>query len=137
MFDGSKAFSSFSVNNLQQAKGFYGNTLGLKVKELEMGLLELNLDQGFRVIIYEKKDHRAAGFTILNFEVVKIESAVKELKARGVKFEQYEDPVATNEEGICDNGYGPKIAWFKDPFGNILSILEDGKQDEEEKKDND
>lgn len=129
MFNTKQAFSTFSVNNLQQAKDFYATTLKLPVEELPMGLLEIQLNPGMQVVVYEKKDHQPAGFTILNFPVRDIETVVKELKTKGIHFEHYEEPIATDENGICSNGNGPKIAWFKDPFGNILSVLEEKKID--------
>ena len=116
-----KAFSSFSVNDLSKAKEFYAETLGLKVSASEMGL-ELhpgNTD----VFIYPKPNHEPATFTVLNFLVDDIDKAVDELGKSGVKFEHYEGEIETDEKGIHRNG-GPKIAWFKDPAGNILSVLE-------------
>jgi len=114
-------FSSFSVNDLQKAKQFYANALGLKVKESKEGL---ELHPGDTdVFIYPKPNHKPASFTVLNFVVDDIEKAVDELKKTGVKFEKYEGEIKTDEKGIHHNG-GPKIAWFKDPAGNILSVLE-------------
>lgn len=121
MFKASKAFSSFSIDDLQKAKEFYGHTLGLKVSESPEGL-ELhpgNLD----VFLYPKPNHKPASFTVLNFMVDDIEAAVDELKKTGVRFEKYEGEIKTDEKGIHRNG-GPSIAWFKDPAGNILSVLE-------------
>jgi predicted enzyme related to lactoylglutathione lyase len=115
------AFSSFSVNDLKQAKDFYAQTLGLKVKESEMGLEIHPGDTD--VFIYPKPNHTPAGFTVLNFLVDDIDKAVDELKKNGVSFEQYDGEIKTNEKGIHHNG-GPSIAWFKDPAGNILSVLE-------------
>ena len=114
------AFSSFSVNDLQKAKDFYAQTLGLKVKESEMGLEIHPGDTD--VFIYPKPNHTPAGFTVLNFLVDDIDKAVDELKQKGVRFEQYDGEIKTNEKGIHHNG-GPTIAWFKDPAGNILSVL--------------
>ncbi|HSI70289.1 MAG TPA: VOC family protein [Gillisia sp.] len=125
MFNLSQVFSSFSVNNLQQAKDFYANIMELPVEEIHMGLLRIKLSPHHWVIMYEKNTHTPAGFTILNFPVGNIEEAVDKLTAKGIKFEQYEEPFATNEKGISSTGEGPKIAWFKDPFGNILSVLEE------------
>ena len=121
MFEMKQAFSSFSVNDLQKAKQFYGQTLGLKVSESEMGL-ELHPGET-DVFIYPKPNHQPATFTVLNFLVDDINSAVDELKQNGVRFEQYEGEIKTDEKGIHHNG-GPSIAWFKDPAGNILSVLE-------------
>jgi catechol 2,3-dioxygenase-like lactoylglutathione lyase family enzyme len=121
MLQTKSAFSSFSVNDLQKAKDFYAQTLGLKVKESEMGLEIHPGDTD--VFIYPKPNHTPAGFTVLNFLVDNIDQAVDELKQKGVRFEQYDGEIKTNEKGIHHNG-GPTIAWFKDPAGNILSVLE-------------
>ena len=115
------AFSSFSVNDLKKASEFYGQTLGLKVSESEMGLEIHPGDTD--VFIYPKPNHTPAKFTVLNFLVDDIDKAVDELKQKGVSFEQYEGEIKTNEKGIHRNG-GPSIAWFKDPAGNILSVVE-------------
>lgn len=115
------AFSSFSVNDLKQAKDFYAQTLGLKVNESEMGLEIHPGDTD--VFIYPKPNHTPASFTVLNFLVDDIDKAVDELRKNGVRFEQYDGEIKTNEKGIHHNG-GPSIAWFKDPAGNILSVLE-------------
>ena len=121
MLESQTAFSSFSVNDLQKAKQFYANALGLKVKESKEGL---ELHPGDTdVFIYPKPNHMPASFTVLNFVVDDIEKAVDELKKTGVRFEQYEGEIKTDKRGIHHNG-GPKIAWFKDPAGNILSVLE-------------
>jgi catechol 2,3-dioxygenase-like lactoylglutathione lyase family enzyme len=123
MFKNTEVFSSFSANDLQAARKFYGDTLGLEVKETKEGL-DLKLNGGGHVFIYPKPNHSPASFTVLNFNVNNIEKAVDELGSRGVKFEQYEGEIKTDKKGIHHNG-GPKIAWFKDPAGNILSVLED------------
>lgn len=123
MLQSQKAFASFSVNDLQKAKEFYGRTLGLKVSESKEGL-ELhpgNTD----VFIYPKPNHQPASFTVLNFVVDNIEKAVDDLKQNGIQFEQYEGEIKTDDKGIHRDG-GPSIAWFKDPAGNILSVLEKG-----------
>jgi len=122
MLETNKAFSSFSVNDLQKAKEFYGRTLGLEVSESAEGL-ELHPGGNLDVFIYPKPNHTPASFTVLNFLVDDIESAVDELKKTGVRFEKYEGEIKTDEKGIHRNG-GPSIAWFKDPAGNILSVLE-------------
>ncbi len=126
MFRNTKAFSGFSVNEIQKAKEFYSQTLGLEVSEdQEMGgLLNLHITGGTEILIYPKPNHTPATFTILNFPVKDIEEAVDELTKRGVRFEQYEGALKTDEKGIYRGG-GPKIAWFKDPAGNILSVLEE------------
>jgi len=125
MFTNTKAFGSFSVNDLQKAKEFYGEVLGLKTVENAMGILELHIAGGIDIIIYPKPDHVPATFTILNFPVDNIEIAVDELIAKGVVFEQYGGEIATDEKGICRDSNGPNIAWFKDPAGNILSVVEE------------
>jgi predicted enzyme related to lactoylglutathione lyase len=126
MFKDTKAFSGFSVNDIQKAKAFYSQTLGLEVSEdTEMGgMLTLHIAGGSNILIYPKPDHTPATFTILNFPVDNIEQAVDELTKRGVRFEIYnEEELKTDEKGIA-RGEGPLIAWFKDPAGNILSVLE-------------
>ncbi|SRR6266404_6199373 len=129
MFKDTKAFSGFSVNDLQKAKEFYGQTLGLDVADAPMGLLQLNITGGTVIMIYPKSNHTPATFTILNFPVENIDRAVAELTKRGVLFEQYDNPdIKTDEKGIHRGDVGPKIAWFKDPAGNILSVLEDSRE---------
>ncbi|WEK21412.1 MAG: VOC family protein [Candidatus Pedobacter colombiensis] len=124
MLEKSKAFSSFSVDNLEKAKEFYGSILGLKVKDNPMGVLELHIDGLSPVMIYPKPNHQAATFTVLNFPVQYVENAVSELEKKGVRFEHYnEEHLKTDERGILRD-QGPVIAWFKDPAGNILSIVE-------------
>lgn len=123
MFKSAKSFSSFSVNDLQRAKEFYGDTLGLEVSESEEGL-ELHTG-GNSVFLYSKSNHTPASFTVLNFHVDDIEKAVDELNALGVSLEHYNQPdLKTDQRGIF-RGPGPEIAWFKDPAGNILSVLEE------------
>jgi len=122
MFRDTKAFSGFSVPDLKKAKEFYGDTLGLEVAELPEGL-ELHVAGGSKIFIYPKPNHSPATFTILNFPVDDVEEAVDELTRRGVRFEHYEGDIQTDEKGIA-RGMGPVIAWFKDPAGNILSVLE-------------
>ena len=126
MLKHSKAFSGFSVNDIQKAKEFYSGILGLEVKDNPMGLLELNLEGGNHIIIYPKPNHASATFTILNFPVKNIDEAVEGLIKKGIRFEQYEGQIKTDEKGICrSGGKGPNIAWFKDPAGNILSLIEE------------
>lgn len=115
-------FSGFAVPDLAAAKKFYGETLGLDVTENEMGLLSLRLPGGAELIIYPKPDHAPAVFTILNFAVEDIDVAVDELAARGVTFTRY-DGFPQDEKGIARDGV-PMIAWFTDPAGNILSVLQ-------------
>jgi predicted enzyme related to lactoylglutathione lyase len=127
MFKVTKAFSSFSVDDIQKAKKFYGQTLGLDVSEAYGGrLLKLQIDGGGDILIYPKANHTPATFTILNFPVDNLEQTMEELAKRGVHFEIYnEGNVKTDERGISSNSEGPKIAWFKDPAGNVLSVLEE------------
>jgi catechol 2,3-dioxygenase-like lactoylglutathione lyase family enzyme len=124
LFREAEAFSSFSVKDIKQAKQFYGDTLGLKVKDTPEGGLQLNTG-GTNVFLYPKPNHTPASFTVLNFHVEDIEAAVKELKTLGIQLEQYDLPdMKTDKDGIF-RGPGPQIAWFKDPAGNILSVLEE------------
>jgi len=119
----SKAFSGFSVDDISKAEEFYGRTLGLKVSKSN-GLLRLHLAGGNTVLIYPKPNHAPATFTILNFPVENVDKAVDKLTKRGVRFEVYNLPdIKTDEKGIM-RGNGPTIAWFKDPAGNILAVLE-------------
>jgi predicted enzyme related to lactoylglutathione lyase len=123
MLKDSKAFSGFAARDLEKVKKFYSQVLGLSVTE-EHGMLTLHLAGGNNVLIYPKADHVPATFTLLNFPVVDVERAVDELSRRGVRFEKYDGPeIKTDEKGIM-RGKGPTIAWFKDPAGNILSVLE-------------
>ena len=123
MLKDSKAFSGFSVGDIERAKEFYGQTLGLKVSESN-GLLTLHLAGGNNVLIYPKPNHAPATFTILNFPVDNVDQAVDELTKRGVRFEIYNtSDIKTDEKGIM-RGKGPTVAWFKDPAGNILSVLD-------------
>ena len=124
MLKESHAFSGFSVNDQAAAKEFYGQTLGLDVSEDDMGLT-LKTASGNDIFVYPKEDHVPATFTILNFPVENIDEAVKELKSKGVTFEQYEG--MTDADGIARGlsaDRGPDIAWFKDPAGNVLSVLQ-------------
>ena len=124
MFKEAECFSSFSVNDLQKAKQFYGQTLGLDVKETPEGL-ELHTANN-TVFLYPKPDHTPASFTVLNFHVDDIEAAVDELNGMGVSFEHYDmQDIKTDERGIARGPHGPTIAWFKDPAGNILSVLQE------------
>jgi catechol 2,3-dioxygenase-like lactoylglutathione lyase family enzyme len=123
VFKQTKAFSGFSVNDLQKAKTFYGQTLGLEVSE-NGRFLDLHIAGGTRILIYPKPNHTPATFTVLNFPVDNIDKAVDELTRRGVRFESYEGAIKTDEKGI-HRGEGPTVAWFKDPAGNILSVLQE------------
>ena len=119
-----RAFSGFAVDDIDAARKFYGDTLGLEVSE-EHGMLTLRLAGGAPVLVYPKPDHTPASFTILNFAVDDIDAAVDELAGRGVRFERY-DGFDHDERGITRGEGGPPIAWFTDPAGNVLSVLEDG-----------
>jgi catechol 2,3-dioxygenase-like lactoylglutathione lyase family enzyme len=124
MFKDTKAFSGFSVDDLQKAQKFYGQILGLEVAK-EDDLLFLNLAGGVKIVIYPKPNHEPATYTILNFPVEDVEQAVDELTSRGVKFERYnQKELKTDEKGIHRSG-GMSIAWFRDTAGNILSVLEE------------
>lgn len=122
MFTDTKAFSGFAVNDLQKAKQFYGETLGLRVSE-NYGLLTLHIAGGRDILVYPKEDHTPATYTILNFPVADIDKAADQLIERGVRFERYEN-LEADEKGIFRGG-GPYIAWFTDPAGNILSVLQE------------
>lgn len=121
MFENTKAFSGFAVDDIARAREFYGETLGLRTSEAD-GILTLHIAGDRDTIVYPKPDHEPAGFTILNFPVDDIEAAVDALVQRGVTFERYEGMKA-DERGIMREG-GPLIAWFKDPAGNVLSVLQ-------------
>jgi catechol 2,3-dioxygenase-like lactoylglutathione lyase family enzyme len=120
----SQAYSGFSVNDLGKAKEFYGGILGLEVSHEPAGLA-LRIPGRNPVFIYPKDNHDPASYTILNFPVSDIDRAVDDLTASGVKFEHYGEGFGQDEKGIARDGRGPKIAWFKDPAGNILSVLEE------------
>jgi catechol 2,3-dioxygenase-like lactoylglutathione lyase family enzyme len=122
MFQDTRAFSGFAVDDTEKAKQFYAETLGVRVSE-ENGLLRLHISGGTEIIVYPKPDHTPATFTILNFPVDNIDRAVDALTQRGVRFERYEG-IEQDEKGIA-RGMGPSIAWFTDPAGNILSVLQE------------
>jgi catechol 2,3-dioxygenase-like lactoylglutathione lyase family enzyme len=125
MLKDSHAFSGFSVDDVGKARDFYGGKLGVTVSE-EMGGLRLQLGGGTSVFIYQKDNHEPATYTVLNFPVENLEEAVDRLTDAGVSFERYEG-FDQDERGIArGNGQGPDIAWFKDPAGNILSVLSEG-----------
>jgi len=124
MLKDSKAYSGFSVNDIQKAKEFYGRTLGLKISESH-GMLHLHLAGGATVLVYPKANHSPATFTILNFPVASVDAAVDELTKRGVRFEIYDEADFKTDDRGVSRGIGPVIAWFRDPAGNILSVLED------------
>jgi catechol 2,3-dioxygenase-like lactoylglutathione lyase family enzyme len=134
MLKDAKAFSGFAVDDVPRAKEFYGTTLGLEVADAALGVedadvpagLELRLGPGTRVMVYPKPDHTPATFTILNFLVEDIERAVDELTARGVRLEHYDEPgPRTDEKGIHRTPEVHPVAWFRDPAGNILSIIQE------------
>ncbi|HEV7645191.1 MAG TPA: VOC family protein [Pyrinomonadaceae bacterium] len=137
MIKKTQAFSSFSVDDIPAAKEFYGDTLGLNVTEKPEGLqLEIG---GLKVFLYAKDDHEAASFTVLNFPVDDVEKTVDELTDLGVTFEQYEGELETDEKGIFHGGEGKgggpdKIAWFTDPAGNIISVVDGAFEAEDKKK---
>jgi catechol 2,3-dioxygenase-like lactoylglutathione lyase family enzyme len=122
MFTNTKAFSGFAVDDLEKAREFYGETLGLRTS-VDNGLLTLHIAGDRDTLVYEKPDFTPATYTILNFPVDEIDAAVDELASRGVSFERY-DFGEQDEKGIARGPEGPPIAWFKDPAGNILSVLQ-------------
>jgi catechol 2,3-dioxygenase-like lactoylglutathione lyase family enzyme len=122
MFGKTKAFSGFAVDDIQAARAFYGDVLGLDVTE-QNGMLTLHIAGGGDILVYPKPGHTPATYTILNFPVDDIDRAVDELAARGVRFLRYEG-IDADEKGIFRGG-GPLIAWFTDPAGNVLSVLQD------------
>ena len=123
MLTDSLAFSGFSVNDLDAARRFYTDTLGLRVSDVGMdGVMRLHLGSGADVLVYAKADHVPATFTVLNFPVPDVEAAVDQLADRGITFERYENP-PTDEKGIMRAG-GPLIAWFTDPAGNVFSVIQ-------------
>jgi len=124
MFKNTKAFSGFAVRDLEQAKTFYGDTLGIDLTEEDGPLLMLHLAGGRDTLVYPKDDHVPASYTILNFPVDDIDTSVASLVERGVKMERY-DGLDQDERGISLSPVGPRIAWFTDPSGNILAVLEE------------
>lgn len=124
MFDTSKALSGFAVSDVAEAARFYGKTLGMEISE-EQGLLFLHISEERMILVYPKPDHAPASYTILNFPVDDIEAAVDDLTERGIGFLRYEG-FDQDEKGIARGDEGPPIAWFTDPSGNVLAVLEDG-----------
>ncbi len=122
MFENTKAYSGFAVDDVEQARKFYGETLGLKTS-VEHGLMTLHIAGDRGTLVYEKADLEPANYTILNFPVDDIDAAVDGLAARGVQFERY-DGFDQDDKGIFRGG-GPYIAWFTDPAGNVLSVLQE------------
>lgn len=125
MFEDSKVFSSFSVDDIDAAERFYGGLLGVATKRGPMGILDLELPGGQHVMAYPKHDHQPATYTVLNFEVADVEAAVDELVAAGVPMEHY-DEMSQDSKGISTDSRGPRMAWFTDPAGNIIAVLETG-----------
>ena len=127
MFEGGQAFSGISVDDIEAARRFYGETLGFRVED-QMGGLRVGLPGGGWLWVYGKADHAPATFTVLNFPVDDIDSAVDELNAKGIETRIYDDPnLPTDDKGVLRgkaSGYGPDIAWFTDPAGNVLSVLD-------------
>jgi len=124
MLEESKAFSGIAVRDLDATRRFYGDVLGLQVEDGAMGMLVLRLAGGRSVLLYPKPDHEPATYTVLNFPVDDVPATVAALTGRGVTFERYEGtPVATDDDGVFRGG-GPLIAWFQDPSGNVLSVIQ-------------
>nr|WP_106241339.1 VOC family protein [Allonocardiopsis opalescens] len=129
MFAQSRPFSGFSIDDAEAARHFYAETLGMEVSDVPgmPGMLLLHIPGGNQVFLYSKPDHRPASFTVLNFPVADIDAAVDTLIERGVRFERYEGMgMAADARGVHRGGEGPAIAWFTDPAGNVLSVLQDG-----------
>jgi len=127
-FQTSHVFGGFSVDSIDAARSFYRDTLGMDVTDNAMGFLDISLPQGGSILVYSKPNHTPASFTILNFPVDDVEAAVDDLNARGVVTKIYTDPdFGTDAKGISHGGpgRGPDIAWFRDPAGNVLSVLAD------------
>ena len=127
MLANAETFSSFAVDDLDRAREFYADTLGVKVSDGPMGVLSLDVAGGPSVLVYPKPDFTPATYTVLNFIVDDVDAAVDELAGRGVRFERYEG-FEQDAKGISRDPQGPPIAWFTDPAGNILSVLEDPDQ---------
>ncbi len=125
MFKDSKAFSGFAVKDLDAARTFYGETLGVDARSGPMGMLELRLGGGTVILVYPKEDHEPGNYTILNFPVSDVDAAVDRLTKAGVRMEHYGSDFGQDDKGIS-RGNGPTIAWFKDPSGNILAVLDEG-----------
>ncbi|MBO9534432.1 MAG: VOC family protein [Solirubrobacteraceae bacterium] len=126
MFKDTQAFSGYSVDDLEAAERFYGEVLGIDVEVGEMGILTLLLAGGDRpTLLYPKADHQPASFTVLNFPVADVAATVTALRERGVAFERYEGTDVETDDDFVFRGGGPLIAWFTDPAGNVLSVIED------------
>lgn len=125
MLRNSEAFAGFSVDDIDKAEAFYGETLGLDVQRDDVGLT-LRVKGGSTVFVYGKDNHEPATYTVLNFPVSDIDGAVDELRRAGVSLEHYGEEFGQDERGVARSEYGPPMAWFKDPAGNVLSIIETG-----------
>lgn len=125
MFKDTKAFSGFSVNDIPKAKEFYSTILGLDVREGMEGILELHIAGNNPIIVYPKPNHVPATFTVLNFPVPSIEKTMEQLKSKGIVFESYDFPGFKTDNDNIFRGGGPLIAWFKDPAGNIFSVIQE------------
>jgi catechol 2,3-dioxygenase-like lactoylglutathione lyase family enzyme len=126
MLGDAPAFSGFSVEDVAAARTFYRDVLGLVVLDRDGGMLDLELAGGHRVLVYERPGHQPASFTILNFSVEDVPATVAALTERGVRFEHYEGTAAATDDDGVFRGRGPLIAWFTDPAGNVLSVVEGG-----------
>ena len=126
MFKDSNAFSGFAVKDLAAAKSFYGDTLGLDARDGPMDMLELHLGNGAVVLVYPKEDHEPGNYTMLNLQVKDVDAAVDQLTKAGVRMEHYGADFGQDEKGISRDERGPTIAWFKDPSGNIIAVLDEG-----------
>lgn len=124
IFTHSKPFSGFSVDDMEKARNFYREVLGLRTSEETEGSMAIHLEGGNEILVYPKKNHQPATFTILNFPVTDVETTVDQLIARGIKFEQYTGELQTDAKGIFHGG-PMRMAWFKDPAGNILAVIEE------------
>jgi predicted enzyme related to lactoylglutathione lyase len=126
MIQRDKIFSGFSAENTDEAYFFYKNVLGLEVEKGMMSVLTLKINEGMNIIIYPKQDHVPASYTVMNIPVTDMEDAVEELRKKGVSFLHYDLPyIKTNEKGIAHVENGPTHAWFTDPSGNIISLIQD------------
>lgn len=125
MFSNNQSFSSYSVDDLDAARDFYTDKLGLKVEKTEMGTLDVKLGTGQSVMLYPKPNHEPATFTVLNFIVADVEKAVDDLTAAGIEMEHYDIPdIKQDARGIARDENGPAIAWFKDPAGNTIAVFQ-------------
>ncbi|MDZ4746197.1 MAG: VOC family protein [bacterium] len=125
MFKSKGPFSGFAVKDISKAKDFYLNTLGLDVTSEAMGILRIHLANGADIVVYPKADHEPATYTMLNFPVTDINSAMNALESKGVTFEHYDLPGLKTDENGISRSKGMSVAWFKDPSGNILSVIEE------------